>query len=131
VAAARSRKWLAFAWGRTRRQSRVLARTSRTELARGSAWTAATSRETASSLRTASSAAAAWTASTAKATARRSTEAASAAYGWASAHVPMSRMSWHAKSNGRNDHRALVVRQCTALIRYEPQRGSHPTIRPN
>jgi hypothetical protein len=43
----------------------------------------------------------------------------------------MSAISRQAKPHDNDGHRALVVRQCTALVRYEPRRNSFPMIGAN
>jgi hypothetical protein len=115
---------------RTRRKARVLAHASVVGASNRSASIAATSRSLAASLQSASSTVTTWTASAASTSARNSVAAASAAYAWGSHNAKaMSRGAWRAKPQSPNGHRALVVRQCTALVCFEPPRGGLPAIR--
>jgi len=117
----------------------MLARASRQGTRQASSWTAAKSRVAAQAVQRNLSASAAWSSANAKAASRVSLAAASTGYAWAAHNarslshtaVRVPRYFWHATPPPRADsnHRALVVRRCTALVCIEPKRARLPAIR--
>jgi hypothetical protein len=116
------RKWLSTSWSWTRLKAGILKQASLKGASVGSAWIAVKSRASALALQNWLSAGAAWTSAKAEALARTSVATASAGFSWAVVNVR--RISLAYSRAGRKDagHRALVVRQCTALVCIEPQR---------
>jgi hypothetical protein len=140
VQAAGLRHGLARTGRRGRALAHVLARNSAQGARVASAWTATTSRAAATSTRAGAlhlqrnlSTGAAWSGAKAKATAQSSVAASRATYVWAASWATH---KMHYGSNGYlrakpsldQNHRALVVRRSTALIRFEPKQGPFPPL---
>jgi hypothetical protein len=124
------RQRLPAAWKWTRVEARIITRASLKGTRQASAWTAANTRIATAALQHNVSAGAAWSGANARAASRASLAAAIASYSWAGHNVrTISRGFWHATPRPDTNHRALVVRRCTALACVEPKRARLPAIR--
>ena len=100
--------------------------------AAGIAWTAANASTAAVALQRNVSAGAAWSGANARAASRATLAAASASYSWAALHLwGVSLDAQSATPPAEAEHRALVVRRCTALVCVEQKRVHLPMIRAN
>lgn len=125
-------QWSAAAWTWNRLEARIFARASLKGTRQASLWTAANASTAAVALQRNVSAGAAWSGANARAASRATLAAASASYSWAALHLW--RVSLDAQSAtppAEAEHRALVVRRCTALVCVEHKRVHLPMIRAN
>lgn len=121
-------RWVSVAWTWTRMNAAILARASVKRASIASSWIAATSRAANGTLQHSLSTGAAC--AKAGASARISVAAASAGYSWTTLNMrAMSHGMRRTKPQVDTDHRALVVRRCTALACLEPRRARLPAIR--
>jgi len=124
------RQWSAAAWTWIRLEARIFARASLKGTRQASLWTAANASTAAVALQRNVSAGAAWSGANARAASRATLAAASASYSWAALHL------WGVSLDAQSppaeaEHRALVVRRCTALVCVEHKRVHLPMIRAN
>jgi hypothetical protein len=139
----------ASAWGAA--HSRVAATSMKRNVASGAAWSAAAARATAENARRASiwgaahsraaassigrnvSSGAAWSAATAKEAAHASIAASRESYSWVMLRMRAVSNATFGATAPSNAHagRALIVRQSTALICFEPKRPGFPSPRPS
>jgi hypothetical protein len=128
--AATLRQWFSIAWIWARVQARMLWRVSLKDTQQASSWVAAKTRALAMVLQRNLSAGAAWSGANARAAGCASLAAVSAGYSRTALYArSLSSGFWHAPPRADINHRALVVRRCTALILIEPRRSRLPAIR--
>ena len=127
--AAMLRRRLPAAWKWTRVEARIVTRASLKQTRQASAWTAANARTATSALQRKVSAGAAWSGASVLAVRRSTFEAASCGYAWTAVNFKtISRRLSHAEPASDANHRALVVRRCTALVCTEPKRARLPMV---
>ena len=108
-------------------EARIVTRASLKGTRQAWSWTDASARVTADALRRNASAGAAWSAANAKFAASATLAAASAGYAWSAVTLKtVSHRLKQAQPSADANHRALVLRRCTALICIEPKRTRLP-----
>ena len=112
------RRWLIAAWAWTRIEATRLARAAVKGASIGAGWIAAQSQALATSLRRETIKLASWARKKTEHFSRASLATASLGFSWAK----------QAGQPADANHRALVIRRCTALVSFEPRRAHLPAI---